>query len=125
MNWYQVVIIKYRCRWWLGRDGFATRRCIFEEDTATPWYDERCPPIGLWIAENDSLVDGIKLVERLSNIEKDVLVVNQKIIPRYEHLDVLWAIDAVEQVGKGVKEVIWMTAHRRAQCRCPEDCEDL
>ena len=54
-------------------------------------------------------------------------VVHSKFIPEYEHLDVLWAIDAIEQVGREVKEVIWRTASEegRKKCRVPEGCEHV
>ena len=49
-------------------------------------------------------------------------VVHSKIIPEYEHLDVIWAIDSIEQVGKEVREVLWRTAPEEAKqvCCIPE-----
>ncbi|KAK9453006.1 Alpha/Beta hydrolase protein [Dipodascopsis uninucleata] len=120
-----VYISAESMRWWLGQDGFATRRCIFEEETEDSWYDDRCPPMALWIAENDSIVDGRRFVRRLQNHEPHVNVVRTKVIPMYEHLDVLWAIDAPDQVGVEVKEALWMTAHDRSRFRCPTECEEL
>ncbi|KAK9448901.1 Alpha/Beta hydrolase protein [Limtongia smithiae] len=120
-----VYISAESMRWWLGRDGFATRRCIFEDNShADPWFDERCPPMALWIAENDSLVDGVQLLERLENSEPHVAVVSKVVLHGYEHLDVLWALDAVDLVGQGVKQVLWETAWRRAEFTCPAGCEE-
>jgi hypothetical protein len=51
--------------------------------------------------------------------------VHKKIIEGYEHLDVLWAMDMIDKVGKEVREVIWRTASHedRARCRTPIGCE--
>ncbi|KAK9477397.1 Alpha/Beta hydrolase protein [Lipomyces japonicus] len=111
--------------WWLGRNGFAARRCIFEHEDETPWFDQRCPPLALWIASNDLLVDGKRLLRRLEELEPDVPVVKKKVIMEYEHLDVLWAIDAGEQVGKEVNQTLWSTAWNRENFRVPEYCEEL
>ncbi|PGH16166.1 hypothetical protein AJ79_01933 [Helicocarpus griseus UAMH5409] len=72
------------------------------------WYDERVPPMALWIAGSDELVDGRRLLRRLeSGREPHVRVVHSKVIEEYEHLDVLWAMDAVEKVGRDVGRVVW------------------
>jgi hypothetical protein len=49
-------------------------------------------------------------------------VVHSKVIEEYEHLDVLWAMDAVEKVGKEVRDVIYMTMPEEARkcCRVPK-----
>ncbi|KAK9246888.1 Alpha/Beta hydrolase protein [Lipomyces tetrasporus] len=120
-----VYVSTESMRWWLGRDGFATRRCIFDSESSEPWFDSRCPPIALWVGQADSLVDGERLIKRLENAEPDVVVVKTKVIPTYEHLDVLWAVDAVDQVGRGVREVLWSTAFNREDFRCPSECEEL
>ncbi|KAK9320636.1 Alpha/Beta hydrolase protein [Lipomyces orientalis] len=120
-----VYVSTESMRWWLGRDGFATRRCIFDSESSEPWFDSRCPPIALWVAQADSLVDGERLIKRLENAEPDVVVVKTNVIPTYEHVDVLWAVDAVDQVGRGVREVLWSTAFNRENFRCPTECEEL
>ncbi|CAG9990221.1 unnamed protein product [Clonostachys byssicola] len=48
-----------------------------------------------------------------------------KIIPEYEHLDVIWAMDAPDQVFKEVREVLWKTCEFRDICRVPTGCEEL
>jgi len=91
------------------------------------WYNEQFPPLALWVAGNDDLVDGRRLLRRFDRgREPHVKVVHKKIIEGYEHLDVIWAMDAIEKVGKEVKEVIWRTASREARgiCRTPVGCED-
>jgi hypothetical protein len=52
-----------------------------------------------------------------------VNLVHSKVIPEYEHLDVIWAMDAVDQVFKEVREVLWKTCNVREICRVPEGCE--
>ena len=50
---------------------------------------------------------------------------HQKVIEEYEHLDVIWAIDCMEKVGKEVKEVLWKTCDVRDKVRVPMGCEDV
>jgi pimeloyl-ACP methyl ester carboxylesterase len=94
---------------------------------STAWYDEHCPPFALWICGSDDLVDGRRLLRRFARgREPHVKIVHCKIIEEYEHLDIIWAIDAVEQVGKEIKEVLWRTAgDARNNCRMPQGCEDV
>lgn len=90
------------------------------------WYDKQFPPLALWIAGADDLVDGRRLLRRLDRgREPHVRVVHKKIIEGYEHLDVIWAMDAIEKVGKEVREVIWRTvdAESAVKCRVPVGCE--
>jgi len=73
-----------------------------------PWYDRRCPPMAFWVAGNDNLVDGRKLIRRFERgKEPDVELVHTKVIEKYEHLDVIWALDAPEQVFKELVDVLW------------------
>ena len=73
------------------------------------WYDHRCPPIALWIAGSDDLVDGQKLIDRFQNgsSEPSVRLLHAKTIKEYEHLDVIWAIDAPEKVFSELVDVLW------------------
>lgn len=92
------------------------------------WYNEQVPPIALWIAGADDLVDGEKLLQRFQRgREPHVRLVHSKIIPEYEHLDVIWAMDCIDKVGREVKEVIWKTASEEARsiCRVPKGCNDI
>ena len=92
------------------------------------WYDEQVPPFALWVAGSDELVDGQRLLRRFArNREPHVRVVHSKVIPEYEHLDVLWAMDAVDKVGKEVRETLWKTAPASARgiCRVPWECEGI
>ncbi|CAI4213700.1 unnamed protein product [Parascedosporium putredinis] len=134
--------------WWLGRHGFAKHKCILstkdivraEEKVdmeldgfaqgnreiaalgaapesatlqravevcrrkprgATAWYDDRAPPLPC------------------GGREPFVRVVHSKVVPGYEHLDVIWAMDAVDQVFVEVREVLWKTCDVRDRCRVP------
>ncbi|KAJ5157717.1 uncharacterized protein N7482_008817 [Penicillium canariense] len=86
------------------------------------WFDPQVPPFALWVGGSDALVDGRRLLRRFDEgHEPHVRVVHSKIIDEYEHLDVLWAMDAIEQVGNEVRQVIWTTMSDDAQriCRVP------
>lgn len=83
------------------------------------WYNSQFPPLVLWVAGADDLVDGRRLLRRFDRArEPHVRVVHKKIIEGYEHLDVIWAMDAIEKVGKEVREVIWQIVDARAQKDC-------
>ena len=99
-----------------------------EDRERRAWYDDQVPPFALWVAGCDQLVNGRRLLRRFERgREPNVRVVHSKVIPEYEHLDVLWAIDSLDQVGKEVREVLWKTApeHAREICRVPWGCEDV
>ncbi|KLJ06287.1 hypothetical protein EMPG_09291 [Blastomyces silverae] len=87
------------------------------------WYDDRVPPMALWVAGSDQLIDGSRLLRRLKGKrEPYVRVVYSKVIEEYEHLDVIWAIDSIEKVGMEVRRVIWECVKEDARgiCRTPE-----
>jgi pimeloyl-ACP methyl ester carboxylesterase len=143
-----VYVSSESMRWWLGRECFAKQRCILatreigqQEDVEeekeeeeerreeamsnraergrTAWYDEHVPPMALWIAGSDALVDGKRLLRRFERgREPHVKLVHTKIIEEYEHLDVLWAMDAAEQVGREVRDVLWKTMPDEAKKIC-------
>ncbi|KAF2225485.1 Alpha/Beta hydrolase protein [Elsinoe ampelina] len=92
------------------------------------WYDERFPPLALWVCGNDDLVDGRRLLRRFDRgREPEVRVVHKKIVEGYEHLDVIWAVDVIEKVGTEVREVVWRTLGEevRGKVRVPRGCEGL
>lgn len=90
----------------------------------TAWYNEQAPPMAFWVCGNDGLVDGPRLLRRFENgREPHVKVVHSKVIDDYEHIDVLWAMDAVDQVFKEVREVLWKTCKDKERCVIPEGCE--
>ncbi|KAL2822798.1 Alpha/Beta hydrolase protein [Aspergillus cavernicola] len=137
-----VYVSTETIRWWLGAEGFSTHQCILatkesclaelEEDrritvrctdhettrTDTAWYGPETPPFALWVGGSDDLVDGRKLLQRLENgREPHVEMVHAKVIEDYEHLDVLWAMDMIEQVGREVRQVLWTTMPGDARAR--------
>ncbi|KAF2270485.1 alpha/beta-hydrolase [Lojkania enalia] len=92
------------------------------------WYGPGTPPFALFVCGADDLVDGRRLLRRFErNREPYVDIVHAKIIEGYEHLDVIWAMDAIEKVGKEVREIIWKTAPESARimCRVPRGCSDI
>jgi pimeloyl-ACP methyl ester carboxylesterase len=92
------------------------------------WYAPNTPPFALWVCGADDLVDGRRLLRRFERgREPFVDVVHSKVIEGYEHLDVIWAMDAIEKVGKEVREVLWKTAPASARkvCRTPKGCEEI
>lgn len=92
------------------------------------WYGPRTPPFAFWVCGNDALVNGRRLLRRFKRgREPHVDLVHSKVIEGYEHLDVIWAMDAIEKVGKEVREVIWKTADKEARkvCRTPRGCADI
>ena len=141
-----VYVSSESMRWWLGRECFAKQKCILatrevgqtednEDDEhkekrqsatnnqtdlgKTAWYDEHVPPMALWVPGNDRLVDGRRLLRRFERgREPHVKVVHSKIIEEYEHLDVIWAIDSIEQVGKEIRQVLWQTMPEEAKSIC-------
>ncbi|KAF5023634.1 hypothetical protein F66182_4303 [Fusarium sp. NRRL 66182] len=93
---------------------------------STAWYNKQAPPMALWVCGNDDLVDGRKLLRRFEKgREPHVNLVHSKVIPEYEHLDVIWAMDAVDQVFKEVGQVLWKTCNARDICRVPQGCETV
>ncbi|KAL4804394.1 Alpha/Beta hydrolase protein [Aspergillus unguis] len=140
-----VYVSTETIRWWLGADGFSTHQCILatkesaadeerrhqhrtdqEQSPDTAWYGPNTPPLALWIGGSDQLVDGRKLLQRLrSGREPHVNIAHAKVIEEYEHLDVLWAMDMIDQVGREVRQVLWdtMPANARASSVMPRGVE--
>ncbi|KAK3329408.1 Alpha/Beta hydrolase protein [Apodospora peruviana] len=93
---------------------------------STAWYNSQAPPFALWVCGNDCLVDGDKLLCRFERgREPHVDVVHAETLEGYEHLDIIWAMDAVDRVFKGVREVLWKTCDVREACRVPVGCEGV
>lgn len=88
------------------------------------WFGPTVPAFALWVGGSDALVDGRRLLQRFEGgFEPHVRIVHSKVIEEYEHLDVLWAMDAIEQVGQEVRQVIWNAVPDdvRSICRVPRD----
>ncbi|KAF4553601.1 Hypothetical protein D9617_6g093320 [Elsinoe fawcettii] len=99
-----------------------------EERGRYAWYDDRFPPLAMWVCGNDDLVDGRRLLRRFDRgREPEVRVVHKKIVEGYEHLDVIWAVDVIEKVGTEIREVVWRTLpeYVRGQVKVPAGCEGV
>ncbi|KAK2611030.1 hypothetical protein N8I77_004413 [Diaporthe amygdali] len=95
---------------------------------SSAWYNSQSPPMALWVCGRDNLVDGDKLLRRFERgREPHARLVHSKVIPEYEHLDVIWAMDAEDEVFQEVRETLWRTCpeNERARCRVPKGCEDV
>jgi pimeloyl-ACP methyl ester carboxylesterase len=93
---------------------------------STAWYNEQVPPFALWVAGSDDLVDGRRLLRRFERgREPHVRVVHSRVIEEYEHLDVIWAMDVIEKVGREIKETLWRTCDVRERVRTPVGCEEV
>ncbi|PSS22804.1 hypothetical protein M430DRAFT_48440 [Amorphotheca resinae ATCC 22711] len=93
---------------------------------STAWYNAQTPPFALWVAGKDDLVDGRRLLRRFERgREPHIRVVHSKVIDEYEHLDVIWAIDSIEKVGREVRDVLWKTCDVRERVRVPMGCEGV
>ncbi|KAJ5153724.1 uncharacterized protein N7500_009163 [Penicillium coprophilum] len=106
----------------VSEHGDDPRDACLGSPAPAPWYGPKTPPFAFWIGGSDALVDGRRLLNRFqSGREPHVSLVHSKVIEEYEHLDVLWAMDAIEQVGKEVNQVIWtsMPDDARRICRAP------
>lgn len=104
----------------------SLRRKAHKPKGSTAWYNARVPPFALWVAGSDDLVDGKRLLRRFERgREPHVRVVHSKVIEEYEHLDVIWAMDCIEKVGRELKEVLWRTCDVRSRCRVPVGCEGV
>jgi pimeloyl-ACP methyl ester carboxylesterase len=144
-----VYVSAESMRWWLGRECFAKHKCILatkdavraeermdndnsdSSDTdgaagSSSWYDKRAPPFAFWVCGSDELVDGRRLLRRFeTGREPDVRIVKARVLPEFEHLDVLWAMDAEERVFGELREVLWGTCDVRDVCRVPVGCEGV
>lgn len=105
-----------------------TKRRHHHPKGARAWYNAQSPPFALWVCGRDNLVDGDKLLRRFEGgREPHARLVHRTVIPEYEHLDVLWAMDAETRVFAEVREVLWRTVEEevRARCRVPTGCEGV
>ncbi|KAK2806508.1 hypothetical protein FQN50_005791 [Emmonsiellopsis sp. PD_5] len=128
--------------WWVGRGGFTGEKCILnsrevseeeelEDVRKTPkdprvveekaWFDARAPPMAFWVGGSDYLCDGMRLLRRLeSGREPHLRVAHTRVIEEYDHVDVIWAVDAVEKVGREVRDVIWKSVDEGVRGGCRE-----
>ncbi|KAG6046588.1 hypothetical protein E4U39_001228 [Claviceps sp. Clav50 group G5] len=90
----------------------------------SPWYNDQVPPFAIWICGKDQLVDGRRLLRRFEKgREPHVRLIHSKVVEEYEHLDVIWAVDAVEQVFQEMRDVLWKTCYDQEKFRTPTGCD--
>ncbi|EJS42744.1 YLL012W [Saccharomyces arboricola H-6] len=93
-------------QWWLSPDPnkvtfkFGSHK-MFPDNVK--WFSDasKAPNIYLFVPKQDRLVDGERLINHFVNVESNV---NYKIwyIDEYAHIDVLWAHDVIERIGKPI-----------------------
>ncbi|ANB13129.1 Yeh2p [Sugiyamaella lignohabitans] len=104
--------------WWLGKNGFASQGCIFDQSSPR-WFDsDTLPPLQLFVPGRDNLVNPFRLVNRLETYEnpRRLEIVD---LPNYSHLDVLWAADASTSVADPMSKFIWSCVEDKQQWNCP------
>ncbi|KKZ61603.1 hypothetical protein EMCG_03849 [[Emmonsia] crescens] len=120
---YEAQVVEKKIEAGASGAGFPVSTDVDVDLASAAWYDDRAPPMALWVAGSDQLVDGDRLLRRLKGRrEPYVRVVHSKVIEEYEHLDVIWAIDSIRKVGMEVRRVIWECVQEdvRGLCRTPE-----
>ncbi|KAI5477011.1 lysosomal acid lipase/cholesteryl ester hydrolase [Pseudohyphozyma bogoriensis] len=88
---------------------FSYKNCIFDTSIDTPWFPKSFPPLMISYGTLDTLVLGKPLVERIRAREKNVRLVKVDALENYEHLDMVWGVNAVEDCFLGVREFIEQT----------------
>lgn len=90
--------------WWLNnKDGFINNSTtIFKSEER--WFDADTPPIYLFIPEEDKLVDCGLLLRHFEKFETEIPRFHYKVLPKYSHLDVLWAKDVITTIGEPLLE---------------------
>ncbi|CZR58610.1 related to triacylglycerol lipase [Phialocephala subalpina] len=87
------------------------------------WYPPGTSPLAFWVADNDELVDGRKLLNRFKRgREPNAVIAHEHVVKGYEHLDVVWSCDIIERVGWEIRDVIWRTVEVKDSVRIPRGC---
>lgn len=111
--------------WWLGKGGFADRKCIFESQDSK-WFDETFPPLQLYAPGRDNLVLPDMLINRIMNFEPDVKETFEVVpLTSYSHLDVLWAHDADTKVALPLANFIWTNCPDKHRWRQPDTASGI
>lgn len=87
-------------RWWLHSDNGSG---VIDDSV---WFPENSPPLLAVVAADDLLVDGARFIDKLQTEQHLIGRWKGITIPDYAHLDVLWAHDVVEKVGKPLVEFL-------------------
>ncbi|KAK2629485.1 hypothetical protein QTJ16_000305 [Diplocarpon rosae] len=93
-----------------------------------PWFDDRSPPVALWVPTADTLCDGAALANRFERgREPAARLVGVTVLEGWGHLDVVWGVDVCDTVGREIRDVVWKTvgSEGRDRWRFPEGCEGV
>lgn len=80
--------------------------CIFDTQSAEPWFPASFPPLAIFYGTLDTLVLGKPLVTRIRERETNVRLVKVVALENYEHLDMIWGVNAIPECFVGIKEFI-------------------
>jgi lysosomal acid lipase/cholesteryl ester hydrolase len=69
--------------------------CIFDTSIQEPWFPQSFPPLAIYYGTLDYLVLGKPLVQRIRDNEPNVRLVKAVALENYEHLDMVWGVNAV------------------------------
>ncbi|KAM0790644.1 hypothetical protein ACM66B_004505 [Microbotryomycetes sp. NB124-2] len=86
--------------------------CVFDTQTREPWFPRSFPPLAIFYGTRDMLVLGKPLVERIRQHEPNVDLRKVVALQDYEHLDMIWGVNCVQDCFYGIKEMIEETKHR-------------
>ena len=90
--------------WYMS--GFSHRGCIFDPRITEPWFPRTFPPHSIYYGDIDHLVLGKPLVQRIQRYERNVDMVHTVELQNYEHLDMIFGVDAYRTVFPGIKDTI-------------------
>ncbi|TKY84509.1 hypothetical protein EX895_006410 [Sporisorium graminicola] len=93
--------------WYMS--GFSHRGCIFDPRITEPWFPRTFPPHSLFYGDIDYLVLGKPMVQRIQRYEPNVEMIHTVELQNYEHLDVIFGVDAFRTVFPGIKDTILQT----------------
>ncbi|PWN46755.1 alpha/beta-hydrolase [Violaceomyces palustris] len=93
--------------WYMA--GFSMRGCIFNMNDQNPWFPRTFPPHSIFYGDIDYLVLGKPLVERIRKNETNVEMIHTVELRGYEHLDMIFGVDAYRTVFPGIKDTILST----------------
>ena len=115
-------------QWWLSPDPnkvsfkFGSHK-MFPDNVK--WFSDasKAPNIYLFVPKQDRLVDGERLINHFVNVESNV---NYKIwyIDEYAHIDVLWAHDVIERIGKPILQNLNNYYSKKPSSAFESDCSD-
>lgn len=93
--------------------------CIFDTESADPWFPASFPPLAIFYGTLDTLVLGKPLVTRIRERETNVRLVKVVALENYEHLDMIWGVNAIPECFVGIKEFIEETKHGYPEIGAP------